>query len=181
MRSLYLAYMIRPMTMTLRLMAQACFSKYMILFFVIGFTYGCNLLSIHNEDDKVKLETNRDSYMADSDTVIQMTVTNNYDNAIYYICTGQVSLEELAVGMVIDSWLVHGFEQCLHRNPVKVNQSVTFEIPFESSLSPGRLKNGRFDESVDYRLRMDLYETEEVKQLIDKEDRLSNRFKILRE
>lgn len=173
--------MIKLMTMTHRFNTETRFFNYWILFFVISFTYGCSLLGLNKEDGSVKLETNQDSYSVDSDTVIQMTVTNNYENTIYFICTGQIYLEELAGGMLTNSWFVHGFEQCLHRNPVEGNQSVTFEIPFESSLSSERLPDARFDESRDYRLRMDLYKTEKVKKLIDRGDRLSNRFKILRE
>ena len=61
-----------------------------------------------------------------------------------------------------------------------INQSQPFEISFENnSLLDEMLKNARFNERVDYRFRMDLYETEEVNQLIDKKDKLSNTFKIL--
>ena len=92
------------------------------LFFI--FLYGCNFLGFNN-DGEVTLETDRDSYPFGSGAVFQMTVTNHYDHAIYYVCTGQIYLEELEEGAVIDKWLVHGFELRLNRIPLEADQSIS--------------------------------------------------------
>jgi hypothetical protein len=144
------------------------------------FASGCNILGA-SDDGEVQLETDRNSYTVDSTTVVQVTATNNFDDTVYYICTGQIFLEELEEGEVVDSWLVRGFEKCGRRGPIEPNQSKTFEISFEWSLHPDRLESAQFDESVCYRLRMDLFETYAVDQLLDKRDRLSNNFRITHE
>lgn len=149
-----------------------------LIFLLVPSISGCDLFGDNDRD--VRLRTDQRSYAANPPTTIQLTVTNSYDDSVYYICTGQIHLEELEEGKVVDSWLVHGFEECLHRNPIESGESDTFEMSFEGSLEPDRLETAQFDESVRYRLRFDLFETNEVDQQLDKKDRLSNRFKIIR-
>jgi len=139
---------------------------------------GCDLLGIG--DDGVQLRMDQHSYTVAASTSVRLTVTNNYDKAIYYICTGQIFLEELDGDDVVDTWFVHGFEECLARKPIEPGASETFEMSFQWSLAPDRLDTARFDESVRYRLRVDLFESEEVDQVLEKEDRLSNKFRIIR-
>lgn len=141
------------------------------------FASGCDLLGIGG--DGVRLETDEDSYTVKPSTLVVLTVKNNFRAPVYYICTGQIYLDEMEGGDVVDSWQVHGFEECGFRVPIESGESETFEISFEESLASDLLESAKFDETVRYRLRFDLFETDDVDQLLDKNDRVSNIFKIL--
>ncbi|MFA5670288.1 MAG: hypothetical protein WC967_13680 [Balneolaceae bacterium] len=144
------------------------------------FSIGCSLLNSKSET-QIKLKTDQNSYIADTSSVIKLTVTNNTDNPVYFVCTGQIYLEELNGKNVEHSWMVHGFEKCLSRNPIEENKPVTFDISFNSIFLRDWFSTAQFDKNVDYRLRMDLYKTEEIDQLISEKNRVSNTFEIIQE
>lgn len=149
-----------------------------LLVLAVSSTSGCELFG--DTDGGIRLETDRTSYTVDPSTTIQVTVTNGYDDSVYYVCTGQIYLEEIEGGRIVDAWLVHGFEECFRRVPIESGASESFTMSFDNSLAPDRLETARFDESVHYHLRVDLFETDEVERKLDKRDRLSNRFEIVR-
>ncbi|NBC17300.1 MAG: hypothetical protein GVY18_08315 [Bacteroidetes bacterium] len=145
---------------------------YLLALALFTFASGCELLGIGADD--VRVTTNRTSYTVGPSERIQLTVRNNLDDTIYYVCTGKVYLHELDKDRVINSRQVHGFEECLARSPIEPGASQSFEIAFDY------IDDFRFDETVRYRLVIDLYEDIDFKRPLDETDRRSNTFRITR-
>jgi hypothetical protein len=140
---------------------------------------GCDVLGLFS-GGHVQLKTDRSSYAPDTSTTIRLTATNRYNDSVYYICAGDVFLEELRGGEPVNTWKVHGHEECLARSPIAPDASRTFDMPFKESYPLSFIDEARFDESVRYRFRLQLYESKEVERLLDKSDRLSNTIAIIR-
>lgn len=127
----------------------------------------------------VDLTTDDGTYYLDSSTVIVLAVENNSDADIYYICTGQIYLEEMRNGERRGSWMVHGFEECLSPVAIDKEKSDEFQITLGQLREYGHLGGAVFDESVTYRLIMDLYTSDEFEDLISDDERMSPEFQIL--
>ena len=76
--------------------------------------------------------------------------------------------------------MVHGFEQCGRRVPIKPGHAVVFEFLLDSEFLRERLADARFDESVRYRFAIDLYDGSDLKRLLGSGDRCSNYFSIVK-
>ena len=125
---------------------------------------------------EVELRTDKEFYIADTSTTIILSVTNKSEDPVFFICTGQIFLEELDVGQVIGTWMVHGFERCLSPVPIEADVTEVFDL-----FGLGRIEEASYSESVRYRFRMDLFMDREFNQPLDEEDRLSDQFIIVEE
>lgn len=136
---------------TIRMQRQPLF----ILLISIFLFSACELFP--GSMETVVLRTDQEIYAVDEHTTISLTVTNNLDTVIYYICTGQVYLEELNNGAVVDFWQVHGFEECLGPGPIEPGDRHLFDIRLDLSYLQALDQVPRMDETVSYRMRADLF------------------------
>ena len=141
----------------------------------LGVLGGCDLVN-GDADRRTAIRTNATQYIAPNDT-IRLTVTNRSDAPIYYICTGQVFLDEYAGDERTNSWMVHGFEECLAPRPIDPGAATSFEIPLSESALV-QLDGALFTDAVHYRLRADLYADDQFDDALPCADRHSNRFSI---
>lgn len=147
-----------------------------LLLLIFLFT-GCELFP--GSGESVLLRTDREFYNIDQNTVISLTVTNRLDDTIYYICTGQVYLEELKKGEVIDFWQVHGFEECLGRGPIEPGARHLFRIPINFAYLQTDRRMPRLDETVSYRMRADLFHDTNFRVPVNPSMVLSNEFSLI--
>lgn len=148
-----------------------------LLFLMAVVGGGCSLFG-QERSYNLRLETDQSVYAADSSTTLRLTVTNTDERAAYYVCTGTIFLEALSGEKVTDSWKIHGFEECLTRAPIKPREAKNFEM---NLLPPGNDSPALADlAGARYRLRMELYKSEEIDQLVARKERLSNTFDITR-
>lgn len=135
---------------------------------------GCGLLD--SDEIDIQIQTDQSNYQIDSTETIGVDVTNNSDNTIYYICTGQIYLEEISNGQTTNSWMVHGFEECYSPGPIEVDETRSFEIDLYWIWSNGFLDDLTLSSEVMYRLRFDLYEDSDFENMISGSEVLSNNF-----
>ena len=154
---------------------------FLSLVLVLGIT-DCNLFD-EEKIGKVEIETSQSRYTLDSTSVITVNVTNKSDITIYYICTCQIYLEELENNQVINSWMVHGFEECLAPVPIEVDETETFKIDIFHLNESGFIDfdNVSFNETVNYRFKLDLFEDSSFDEILENDDRISNTFTIIDE
>lgn len=126
----------------------------------------------------VEIATGASSYTLSDSLEIHVSVTNNSDSTVYFICTGQVYLEELSGQQVDKYWMVHGFEECLASIPIAPDEIDTFNIRLGFQYEQGHLENALFNSSVEYRMRFDLFEEKTFKTLLEGANILSNTFSI---
>ncbi|PSQ87307.1 MAG: hypothetical protein BRD43_06165 [Bacteroidetes bacterium QS_4_64_154] len=147
-----------------------------VLFFLSAALGGGCSLSGHEDGYSLRLKTDRDEFVADSSTTIQLTVTNTGERSAYFVCDGSIVLEKLSGERVTDSWGVHGFLLCGRKVPIKPGEEKSFEMgilpPGDDSPALADLAGGK------YRLRIQLYQSEAADELVDRKERLSNTFKI---
>lgn len=158
-------------------------TSYKLFFLSLVLVFGITNCSLFDEEKIVNVEivTDKSSYALDSTTVISVDVTNKSDIPIYYICTCQIYLEELENNQVINSWMVHGFEECLAPVPIEVDETETFEIDIYHLNESGFFDNASFNETVNYRFKLDLFEDSSFDKILDNNDRISNTITIIDE
>lgn len=139
---------------------------------------GCSLFGDDNPDIEIRTDTER--YTPIPDEVVSLTVSNNSDRPIFYICTGQIYLEELDGDRIVNRWMIHGFEECLSPGPIDAGEEEVFEIGFDDKSALGNIQGALFDESVRYRLSVDLFWDLNFNRAIGERDRRSNTFLIVR-
>ena len=160
-------------------MLNICIHFSSILFMGL-FIWGCGLFS--DNGDGIHIKTDKDHYIIEP-SAIKLSVENQSDKSVYYICTGQVWLQEISENKVVNSWQVHGFEKCLARVPIEPDKSHTFELQLVSeavSSIDQMADSARFDDSVRYRFEVDLYNDLELEEPLGEENRLSNQLSIVR-
>jgi len=137
---------------------------------------GCSLFESNNID--VEIQTDKSAYQIDSTETIHVDITNHSDDTIYYICTGQIYLEELSNSQVVNTWLVHGFEECLSPGPIESDETESFEIDLFWIWTHGFLGEMTLSEGVKFRLRVDLYEDIEFENMVTGSQVFSNQFTL---
>jgi len=153
----------------------------MLLFIAVSSvtTAGCELIGVRK--DSVSIQTDKHSYNIERSSIIELTVTNRSGRTLYYICTGQIYLEEIEDGSVVSSWLVHGFEKCRRPVPIEPGSHARFEIELALNQDPMPfLEEARFAEGVVYRFRIDLYQDKQLQDKLRASDCISNRVWITR-
>ena len=144
------------------------------LIIMLVFLLSCGITE--SDEKTIVIKTDKNSYKADSLTTIILTVENELASTLYYVCSGDIFLEELQNNTIINSWKVHGFEECLAAVSINTNENTTFDVsPF---YEPSFIVNATFDKSVAYRLKIDLYEDNKFMKVVDKALLYSNNFKI---
>jgi hypothetical protein len=138
---------------------------------------GCGLFS----DGEVELTTDEGQYSLDTNTTITVTVANGTEADIYYICTGQIFLEEIQANELKGSWMVHGFEECYSAISIEAGKDADFQIDLGQLVTYGMLGGAVFDESVTYRLLMDLFEDDQFESLVSDGQRRTAVFQIIQE
>ena len=139
---------------------------------------GCSLFG--DNDPEIQIRTDQSSYAADPDVTVSLRVENRSEDPIFYICTGQIFLEEISGGQVVARWMIHGFEECLSPEPIDSDEVEVFELSFDNKSALGNLNDALFDQSVDYRMTVDLFWDVAFNRPVGDEDRRSNSFKIIR-
>ncbi len=148
------------------------------IFLTVFALAGCSLFG----DDKPEIDIRTDTghYTPIPETVISLRVSNKSDNPIFYICTGQVYLEELDEDRVVNRWMVHGFEECLSPRAIDTSEEEVFDLGFDRKSALGNIQGAAFDETVRYRMSVDLFWDPAFKRALSDEERRSNTFKIIR-
>lgn len=139
---------------------------------------GCSLFG--DDDPEIEIRTDKQNYAPNPDVAIQLSISNRSDDPVFYICTGQIYLEEIDGGQVISRWMIHGFEECLSPEPIDSDQKEVFELSFDEKSALGNLTDAAFSQSVEYRLTVDLFWDLAFKRAVSDETRRSNRFTIVR-
>jgi len=137
---------------------------------------GCNPADESNYE--VDIDTNKMAYTLHSTDTMFVEVTNLSDSSVFYICTCQIYLEEINNSNVINTWQVHGFEECLSIEAVGVDETETFVLdlftPDPYRITSHLTPNGPYN----FRLRFDLFEDSGFKNLLEGSNILSNTFTI---
>lgn len=154
--------------------------RHLLVIIVIVASAGCSVFENDQEVD-VRLTTDKDLYLLDSALEIQLTVTNYSETPVFFLCTGQVYLQELNNGEVEQTWMVHGFEECLGRNPIEKNRPKIVDLFLSEEFLNVWLPTFQWKESVSYRLVMDLYKTAELQELIDLSERSTPLFQVVKD
>ena len=142
------------------------------------FVAGCSLFG--DDDPEIQIRTDQSTYAADPGVTVSLRVENRSEDPIFYICTGQIFLEEISGGQVVGRWMIHGFEECLSPEPIDSDEVEVFELSFDNKSALGNLNDAVFDQSVDYRMTVDLFWDLAFNRPVSEEDRRSNGFKIIR-
>lgn len=138
---------------------------------------GCDLFG--GDDTEIDIRTDETTYDAGPDDMITLSVSNKSEDPVFYICTGQIYLEELSGGQVANRWMVHGFEDCLSPEPIDVDEIEVWEIGFDEKSALGNIQNAAFSQSVQYRLTVDLFWDRAFKRALSDSERRSNTFSIV--
>lgn len=139
---------------------------------------GCGLFGDDSSDIEIRTDANR--YTSSPETVVELSVANKSDAPIFYICTGQIYLEELDGGRVNKRWMIHGFEECLGPGPIDSGEKETFELGFDEKSALGNVQGAAFDEDTRYRMSVDLFWDRSFNRALSDEERSSNTFRIVR-
>lgn len=140
-------------------------------------------LSCEKEDDlyDVAIATDKPIYTLTVGEEILVSLTNNSDSTIYYICTCQIYLEEYSGSQLSNDWLVHGFEECYGPVPIASGETTAFNIDFYQLYDQGHLSDALFNNTVEYQLRLDLFEEKTFKTLLTGSNIRSNKFAIVQQ
>ena len=139
---------------------------------------GCSIFG--GDDPEIEIRTDQNTYTPDPDVHVSLTVSNRSDDPVFYICTGQIYLEEISGGQVVGRWMIHGFEECLSPEPIDSDEEEVFDLSFDNKSALGNLNDALFDQSVEYRMTVDLFWDLAFNRPVGDDDRRSNRFKIIR-
>ena len=133
-----------------------------------------------NSDDSqqylVRLDTDKNSYAADTSTTIYLYVSNEGELPVYYLCKGVIMLYECENGNINKSWTVNGFEYC-GVSTMSPNSSFTIDLTFLKWMD---LPGAKFNDNVIYKFNFQLFKDNNAKEPLNDENQISNYFKILR-
>ena len=127
----------------------------------------------------VEITTALSAYDISENQEIHVRLSNHSESTIYYICTCQIYLEELNNDQVGNTWMVHGFEECLAHVPVEPDQEDQFTIDILFLYSEGHLDGALLESTIEYRLRLDLYQDKGFESLLEGSNILSNSFSLI--
>ncbi len=151
-----------------------CFLAALVTFFLFA---GCNI-SDGGDPIGITIRTDQKVYVPDSTQTIRLTIINGLNQQVYFVCTGQIYLDELQNGESVASWWIHGFEECLAPVPVQPGKTKEFELLFNDRDGLGSIDKKRFDPNLEYRLRVDLFSDAQLREPVDFKERISNSFRI---
>lgn len=153
-------------------------SQFCLLIFAFFIFENCN--SSTNPNTELAIQTDNSTYQFTDVLSIELSVSNEDEHPVYYICTGQIYLEEIVNGEIINTWMVHGFEECLAERIIESDGMENFRIIFNNIFLPRVLETGRFDDATWYQLRIDLYPVDRDRPSLRPDQLRSNRFQIIR-
>lgn len=139
---------------------------------------GCSLFG--DDNSEIEIRTDTVDYTPIPETVISLRVSNKSDNPIFYICTGQIYLEELDGDRVVNRWMVHGFEECFGPRAIDTSEEEVFDLGFDKKSALGNIQGAAFNETVHYRMSVDLFWDAAFKRALSDQERRSNTFQIVR-
>jgi len=139
---------------------------------------GCSLFG--NDDPEIEIRTDTKLYTPIPETMISLRVSNKSDRPIFYICTGAIFLEELNGDRVVNRWMIHGFEECLSPHPIGAGDKEVFDLGFGQKSALGNIQGAAFDETVRYRMSVDLFWDQAFERPLSDRERRSNTFQIIR-
>ncbi len=143
---------------------------------------GCGINESDNNDTlppDIEITTDADYYLLDSTLTVLIDVTNYKADSVYYLCYGQIYLDELEDDQVVNSWMVHGSEYCYLPVPIGPDSTARWEITLTHNFPVNSNGYPQFVDSVSYRFRVDLYANFELDSLIDESERISPEVKIV--
>ena len=148
------------------------------IFLAASFLAGCSLFG--NDDPEIEIRTDKKQYTPIPETVISLRVSNKSDSPIFYLCTGQIWLEELDGDRIVNRWMVHGFEECLSPHAIDTSEEEVFDLGFDEKSALGNIQGAAFDETVRYRMSVSLFWDQAFKRALSDRERRSNTFQIMR-
>ncbi len=144
---------------------------------VVPFLSGCDTTNSIDEGE-IKVKSDSELYVFNDVSEISLTIKNNSMNAVYYICSGDIYIEELKQGIIEKDWKVWGFEECLGVRSIESGEIKEFIFDKTYSTSPFNLDGAKYNDEVSYRFRLDFYSDESLNTFLSIHDRYSNRFKL---
>jgi hypothetical protein len=152
-------------------------NRSLIFCFLFVLNFGCSN-NDYLEDYLIKLQTDKSTYIADSSTTIYLNVSNMGRSTVYYVCHGEIILQEYENGNLNNRWMVSGFSYCLSRNPISPDSLVSYYF----TLKPWeKFSDAIFNEEVRYKFYFYLFKGKSLEHPLDDDDQISNYFKIIRE
>lgn len=135
---------------------------------------GCD--AIFGDGYEVRLTTDAESYAAVRGARMEVTVDNRSDKVVYYLCSGEASVERYDHGDLVDTFGLGNCE-CLCPNPIEAGDTETREYRIDEYMMDW-IEDGQDSESTVYRIRLKLYEDPEFEAELDPDDQRSNEFRI---
>ena len=148
---------------------------------ILGFLFMINVACTNTEDSQeylVRLETDKNTYSADTSTTIYLNVLNMGKSPVYFLCKGVIILEEYENDILNNYWTVHGFEFCGGSSPIQPNSEHLFDLTF---LHWKKLPEAKLNEEVLYKLHFSLFIDKDLENPLNDNDQISDYFKIIRE
>ena len=99
--------------------------KSILLFCITFLLYAC---SLESDGPEAHVSTDHNTYIWSLTDSVRVKVKNTGTETVYYICTGQIFLEEHKGGQIINTWQVNGFEECLAARPIEPGSQKVFTI-----------------------------------------------------
>lgn len=138
----------------------------------------CGFLSDEGYDAEVR--TDKQAYIPTPGGGITLTVTNRSSGSLYFVCTGLVDLQQLEGGRITQSWYVSGAEQC-GVVTLEAGESAVREYPFDKESNLLSIPDAKYDRSVRYRFRFQLFKDRDGRtRPIDEHLQYSNEFSMVK-
>ena len=139
--------------------------------------FSCSSIGEPEEDYLVLLKTDSESYVADPSTIIYLYVTNEGKSPVYYFCVRGMTLNEYENLSFNKSWTLYERAQCYKVDSIESKSTQIFELDF---LKWEHLPDAKFDQTVDYKLKILLYKDPKGESTLNFEKQFSDYFKIIR-
>lgn len=160
--------------------------KVLSLFLVLSVFIICSCESTTESEVQTKaqpwtgsiIKVDKEEYIASSTTIINIEVNNYFSSPFYYICSGDIFLEELQNDIVITSWKIHGFEECLAAKSINPFDNANFSISLFNE--PINIGGAHLDNNHNYRLKFMLYQNKDFAQLLADDLLHSEKFHIIK-
>jgi len=99
--------------------------KSIFLFCITFLIYTC---SLESNEPEVQITTDLKTYIWSLTDSVYVKVKNTGNKTLYYLCTGEIFLEEQQERQIINTWKVHGFEECLRATQIEPDLYKVFPI-----------------------------------------------------
>jgi hypothetical protein len=148
--------------------------RLIIIFVSLAMIFSCSNTT-ESEDNFIQIKTDNEAYIADTSTVIYLDVSNEGQEAVYYLCKTGLTLNEYEGDILTNSWAFDERALCYKPESIEPNSSHTFDVGF---FEWKNFPDAKFDATVKYKFKIELYKDNKLKNVVDSEKQVSNFFKI---